>query len=150
MKLISRILLALITFLLLSMLMTSCYTKKQAINKFCHQDSVRVEIRIVDTVIVKEIKADTIFSINIDSVFIQKDKLQIKYLRKNDTIYLEGKCEADTIIKEIPVNISVPCNCPPIPELPWYIIARNWIIYFFAAIGFLVILLKGFNKAIGG
>ena len=127
-------------------LISSCYTKKQAINKFCHQDSARVELRIIDTVIVKEIKADTVFSINIDSVFIQKDKLQIKYLRKNDTIYLEGKCLADTIIKEIPVNVSVPCNCPPIPEMPWYIIARNWIIYFFAAIGLVLTIIHYFNK----
>ena len=59
MKFISRILLALITFLLLSLLITGCYTKKQAINKFCHQDSARVELRIIDTVVVKEIKADT-------------------------------------------------------------------------------------------
>lgn len=125
---------------------TSCYTKKQAINKFCHQDSARVELRIIDTVVVQEIKADTIFSINVDSVFIQKDKLQIKYLRKNDTIYIEGKCLADTIIKEIPVNVSVPCNCPPIPEMPWYIIVRNWIIYFFAVIGLVFTILHYFNK----
>lgn len=131
-------------------LISSCYTKKQAIKKFCHQDSAKVELRIIDTVVVKEIQADTVFSIELDSIILVKDRLEIKYRKIRDSIYLEGKCLADTIIKEIPVNISVPCNCPPIPEMPWYIIARNWIIYFFAAIGFLVILLKGFNKAIGG
>ncbi len=148
MKFISRILLALITFLLLSILMTGCYTKKQAINKFCHQDSARVELRIIDTVVVKEIKADTVFSIELDSIVLVQDRLEIRYRKIRDSIYLEGKCKADTFIKEIPVKISVPCNCPPIPEIPWYIIARNWLICYFAVAGFVTLFLKWFNKVI--
>ena len=125
---------------------TSCYTKKQAINKFCHQDSVKVELRVIDTVVVKEVKADTVFSIEIDSIVLVQDRLEIRYRKIRDSIYLEGKCKADTFIKEIPVNISVPCNCPPIPELPWYLVARNWLIYLFAIIGFVFTILHYFNK----
>ena len=148
MKFISRILLALITFLLLSLLMTGCYTKKQAINKFCHQDSAQIELIIVDTVVVKEIKADTVFSIELDSIVLVQDRLEIRYRKIRDSIYLEGKCKADTFVKEIPVKISVPCNCPPKPMLKWYLTVLKWLIYFFAVIGFVTLFLKWFNKVI--
>jgi hypothetical protein len=148
MKFISRILLALITFLLLSFLMTGCYTKKQAIRKFCHQDSARIELRIIDTVVVKEIKADTVFSIELDSIILVQDRLEIRYRKIRDSIYLEGKCKADTFIKEIPVNVSVPCNCPSAPEKPWYWKVFDWLVYVLAVIGAFVLLTHYFNKLI--
>ena len=77
-----------------------------------------------------------------------QDRLEIRYRKLRDSIYLEGKCKADTFIKEIPVKISVPCNCPPIPEKPWYKIAFDWLLYILAAIGFVVLFLKWFNKVI--
>lgn len=134
-------------FVTILIFFTSCYTKKQAIKKFCHQDSAKVELRIIDTVVVKEIQADTVFSIELDSIILVKDRLEIKYRKIRDSIYLEGKCLADTIIKEMPVNISVPCNCPPIPELPWYLKVRDWLIYIMAAFGSLVLIVHYFNKS---
>lgn len=124
---------------------SSCYTKKQAITKFCHQDSARIELRIIDTVVVKEIKADTIFSIEVDSIILVQDRLEIRYKKIRDSIYLEGKCKADTFIKEIPVNVSVPCNCPPAPEKTWYWIVFDWLIYILAAFGAFVLIVHYLN-----
>jgi len=150
MKFIARILLALILFSLLSLIMTGCYTKKQAIRKFCHQDSARIELRIIDTILVKEVKADTVFSIELDSIILVQDRLEIRYRKIRDSIYLEAKCKADTIIKEIPVNVSVPCNCPSAPEKTWYWIVFDWLIYILASIGAFILLTHYFNKFISG
>lgn len=132
-------------FILAFLMLTSCYTKNQAINKFCHQDSAKVELRIIDTIVVYEIKADTIFSIELDSIILVQDRLEIKYKKIRDSIFLEGKCLADTFIKEIPIKVAVPCNCPPIPEREWYLKVIDYLIYILAGIGLLVILIHYFN-----
>lgn len=41
-----------------------------------------------------------------DTVRIEKERLQIKYVRlKGDSVFIEGKCKADTIYKDVPVTI---------------------------------------------
>lgn len=61
-----------------------------------------------DTVIVSQIQHDTTFIDIGDTVFIEKDRLRIKYYRDivTDSIFIEGICEADTIIKEIPIIVQ--------------------------------------------
>lgn len=104
-------------YLILILLLSSCYTKNQAIRKFCTQDTAQVVVTIHDTIIIDSIQVDTIFSDTIDSVYITKDKLEIRYLKKFGKIYLEGKCKGDTIYYEKKVLIEVPVNCP---KLVWY------------------------------
>ncbi len=61
-----------------------------------------------DTVIVSQIQHDTTFIDIGDTVIIEKDRLRIKYYRDivTDSIFIEGICEADTIIKEIPIIVQ--------------------------------------------
>jgi hypothetical protein len=99
--------------LIFGLILSSCYTKKQAIDKFCHQDTAVVMVEIHDTTIVERIVADTVFSASIDSFIVTKDKLIIKYLKIRDSIYLSGEYKGDTIFKFIDRPIKVPCNCPP-------------------------------------
>jgi len=65
-------------------------------------------IKIQDTVIVPGTNIDTVFSSSLlhDTVTITQEKLQIRLIEINDTIYLNAKVEPDTIIitKEIPVQ----------------------------------------------
>jgi hypothetical protein len=99
------------------LLFSSCYTKNQAIQKFCNQDTIQVTTIIYDTIIVDSVKIDTVFNETIDSVFITKNKIEIKYLKKFGKVYLEGKCKSDTIYYEKKVMFEVPCNTP---KLSWY------------------------------
>lgn len=103
-------------YLILILLLSSCYTKQNAINKFCKNDTIQTTITIYDTIIVDSIQVDTVFSETIDSVFITKDKIEIRYVKKYGKIYIEGKCKGDTIYYEKKVIVEIPVNCP---ELSW-------------------------------
>jgi len=98
-------------------LICSCYTKQQAIEKFCSQDAASVMVTIHDTIIVDSVQVDTVFNDTIDSVYITKDKLEIVYVKKFGKVYIEGKCKGDTIYYEKKVLVEVPVDCP---KLVWY------------------------------
>lgn len=98
-------------------LICSCYTKNQAIEKFCNKDTASVFVTIHDTIRTETIRTDTIFNDTIDSVYITKDKLEIIYVKKFGKVYIEGKCKGDTIYYEKKVLVEVPINCP---KLSWY------------------------------
>jgi len=98
-------------------LICSCYTKSQAIDKFCSKDTASVMATIHDTIIVDSIQVDTVFNESVDSVYITKDKLEIVYVKKFGKVYIEGKCKGDTIYYEKKVLIEIPVNCP---KLSWY------------------------------
>jgi hypothetical protein len=98
-------------------LICSCYTKQQAIDKFCSKDTASVMVTIHDTIRTETIRTDTIFNDTIDSVYITKDKLEIVYVKKFGKVYIEGKCKGDTIYYEKKVLIEVPVDCP---KLVWY------------------------------
>lgn len=147
MKIISRILLFIIAIALLSLLFSGCYTKKQAIEKFCRP--VPVQIRI-DTIIkfvattqgdsgkvslpCEQFKAkyDSLLragSNKIDSNGYQtlfenkKSKLKAKP-NADGSISLNVIDKGDTVRAQIPITIikEVPCNCPEIKltYLEWF------------------------------
>ena len=60
------------------------------------------------SVVVPEVKTDTIFKPQLgDTIFISKDKLKIKYVKlPGDSVFIEGKCEADTVRIKVPVTIT--------------------------------------------
>jgi hypothetical protein len=99
------------------LLLSSCYTKNQAIEKFCNQDTVQFSTIIHDTIIIDSIQVDTVFNESIDSVYLVKDKIEIRYLKKFGKVYLEGKCKGDTVYytKEVFINAPVLTE-----KLPWY------------------------------
>ena len=95
--------------LLLLILLSSCSASwhlKQAIKKgaLTKQDTVYIQ----DTVIVKSVKKDSIFkSIQGDTVRIEKERLKIKYVKlAGDSVFIQGECESDTVIREIPVTVN--------------------------------------------
>lgn len=99
------------------LLFSSCYTKNQAIEKFCNKDTIQVSTIIHDTIIIDSIQVDTVFSQDVDSVFLVKDKIEIRYIKKYGKIYLEGKCKGDTVFytKEVFINAPVLTK-----KLVWY------------------------------
>ena len=68
---------------------------------------------VVDTfkVVVPEVQHDTSFvDVPGDTIEVIKDRLKVKYVRQDSTVYISGECETDTIFQrvEVPVqNIEV-------------------------------------------
>ena len=61
-----------------------------------------------DTLLNTEVRTDTSFIDKelTDTITITKDKLTIKYFKKDSLIYIEGKCEEDTIFIEKRIMID--------------------------------------------
>lgn len=141
MKTLSRILLALIVSAVICLLFTGCYTKKQALKKFCKQDTISTFVTLHDTIRTQTIQADTSFSDTVDTVVVERDRLVIKYVKKNGIVYLQGKCKGDTIYVDKEVKVSVPVIIPKCPELHWY--EKYWYVFAIAAVfGSLILWLK--------
>lgn len=114
------------------LLLTACYTKQQAIKKFCVplvkdtiitiHDSVQVPISQVDTVFLQQ---------HSDTVVVENDSVRVEYIRYRDTVYLRGIAKAKTvyITKQIPIKVTSPC--PP-PNLPWWHKYIKYVVGFFA------------------
>jgi hypothetical protein len=119
-----------------SLLLSSCYTKKQAINKFCKQDTINTFVTLHDTIRTETIQIDTAFSDRVDSIVVQHDKMVIKYIHKNGKIYLDGKYKGDTIYINKEVRVAVPVTIPKC-EIPWY--QKYW--YVFAALALFSLLI---------
>ena len=85
---------------------------RQAIKKGANQkvDTVRQTVKIP----VPEVSIDTVIrSIAGDTVFIEKDRLKIKYVKlPGDSVFIEGKCEADTIYQEVKVPVVTKISAP--------------------------------------
>jgi hypothetical protein len=72
------------------------------------------ELQIADTLMLNdtikfpEVTVDTaipLFRLT-DTTAIQKDRLEISLIRIRDTIYVKGKCKADTIIRQLRIPIE--------------------------------------------
>ena len=63
-------------------------------------DTIHEKIEIITPAV----KLDTIHRVvHGDTVYLDKDKLRIKYIIQNDTILLSAECKSDTIYKEISI-----------------------------------------------
>ena len=128
-----------ISILCITWLLSGClYTKKRALEKFCITDSIPYSVLVHDTIVIKSIKVDTFFNSSIDSFTIIKDRLEIRYKKVGEKIFIQGECKSDTIYKTKLVEVQVPTK---VKRLEWweslYIKARDW----FAVIGFLAMFL---------
>ena len=115
-------------YFLLIILLYSCSAEKRLSRIIEKNPQLLTKDTIHDTtvVIVPEIRADTFISLDslTDTVYISKDRLQIKTVIRNNEIFIEGKCLNDTItiIKEIPVDRII------IKELTWWQKNKWWVI----------------------
>lgn len=112
---------ALIFVLLLSGCSASYHLKK-AIQKgaLMSVDTVYVEREIITP----EVRTDTIFhSVAGDTVRIERERLKIKYVRlPGDSVFIEGKCESDTVFVKTPVYVNTEIKAPPSKWKWWHII----------------------------
>lgn len=109
-----------VIFAIYFMMLAGCSTEKQinyhnkqaarhvqkAINKGY---KVRADtVYILDTLLLTETRTDSIFISNpYDTIIIEKERLKVKYMRLGgDSVFIEGTCEADTVIKRIPYTVQ--------------------------------------------
>lgn len=105
--------------LILVVILTSCSAPKrlerlQKNHSYLFErktDTIKVEVK--DTVFFDRIQKDTLFHVDFDTVFIQKEKLKIQLIRENDTIYVDGVCEGDTVYIDKIVNVPYNKFTPP-------------------------------------
>jgi hypothetical protein len=98
------------------LVITSCFTKKKCVERFCTTDTL--EVTLHDTIRTETIRKDTAFVYKGDTITIIKDRLQIKYYRVNDTTYIEGTCKGDTIY--ITKSVKIPTLQPKPHPFKWY------------------------------
>jgi hypothetical protein len=101
-------------------------------------------IVINDTMTIPEVEADTVFYLDSihDTFLLQKDRLEVTLNRIHDTLYIRGKCKADTIIihRIVPVEkikIVKPDKLDQlILKIPWLVSGLIFIILLMALLVF--------------
>lgn len=97
-------------YLVLLLLLASC-TPQKRLDRLIrrHPELVRVDsVKIVDTVITRDVSVDTMRVMNTHDTFIvNRDRLTVQVIRHQDSIYVFGKCAADTVVIERNVPVRV-------------------------------------------
>ena len=103
-------------YILLVLLLSGCnanfYLKRAEINtRKAIERGAKIKIDTIyqeRTIFVDFIRVDSIFTSKVgDTVRIYKDRLKLKYVRlKADSVFIEGKCESDTIRINVPISVT--------------------------------------------
>lgn len=105
-----------------------CNRKLERVVKKCPELLIQdtIIVKIDTTIIIDEVKKDSNFTAFIgDTIYIDKEKLEIKFIRlKSDSFFIEGKCKGDTIyidkIIKVPCQTITPIKLTPIEKfLNW-------------------------------
>jgi len=94
----------------LLLLSTACSPQKKLERLVAHHP----ELRLADTILFRdslklpEVTLDTALALIrlSDTTVIRKDRLEISLIRLRDTIYLKGRCKADTIIRTLRIPVE--------------------------------------------
>ena len=118
--------------LLLIFILASCSPQKRLSRLVNHHPELKIvdTLHIRDTIPIPRIQADTLLHMDslFDTVTFKKDRLQVSVLRLHDTLYLQGKCEADTIFvdRKIPVERIITMKPDRVDQLisriPWLVV----------------------------
>ena len=102
-----RVFFVLLTFIFLLLACTPQKRLNRLIKK--HPDLIQKTDTIIidDTLVIPGAKVDTAIFINFDTIFLEKEKLQVRLIRLHDSIYITGECLPDTIIRRLPVAVPV-------------------------------------------
>ncbi len=81
----------------------------------------RDTVWIEKEVITKLIEKDTVFtSLQGDTVYIQKERLKIKYVKiPGDSVFIEGACIPDTLKILVPTTVTEIIHSPE-PKFKWW------------------------------
>lgn len=68
-----------------------------------------MSVTIHDTIRTETLRVDSVFSVNLDTILLTKDRLSIRYIKVRDSIYLSGECKGDTIYYTKEVKVQTLC-----------------------------------------
>lgn len=108
----------------------------------------RDTIFIRDTIITDSIHTDTVFSIDFDTIFLEKKNLKVRIIRisksnnhsDTDSIMVSATVTPDTIIREIPVVVNSVSVAPK--RSFWFIGTLGWILIALLLAALLYVLIK--------
>ena len=118
--------------LFIMLLLSSCSPQQRLQHLLASHPELKASdtLLVKDTLIVPGTSIDT--SVNLlnlrDTVVITKDKLVIQLEKKHDTLFIQGKCKADTIIKTLHIATEKIRVIKPdrvsafIAKIPWIVI----------------------------
>jgi len=98
-------------YIIIILLLSSCSPQKR-LNRLVkkHPELIKVDtLSVHDTIHTETIKADTVFKDTTflrllrDTITVVNDRLRINTYHYRDSIFIEGECIGDTIIREIRV-----------------------------------------------
>jgi len=94
----------------LLILSTACSPQKRLERLVSHHPELRLADTVLfhDTLRLSEVTLDTALPLIrlSDSSVIRKDRLEISLVKLRDTIYLKGRCKADTIIRTLRIPVE--------------------------------------------
>lgn len=134
---------------ILILLLASCSPQKR-LNRLVkkHPELIKVDtLSVHDTLHIETIKADTVFKDTTyfrllrDTITVTNDRLTIKQYYHRDSIFIEGECLGDTIIREIRVPYKY---VQPVikKETPTYVVV--------IVIGLIILIILALIKLIKG
>ena len=92
--------------LTLILLLSSC-SAQWHLNKAVKKDPtilVKDTLAVQDTVVVPPVViTDTVTTKQHDTIVVEKDRLKVKIVKRQDTLIIEGQCASDTIVRTIEV-----------------------------------------------
>ena len=101
---------------------------------------------VKDTVVLPPVAiTDTVTTKLHDTIVVEKDRLKVRIVKRQDTLIIEGKCESDTIIRTIEVPYEKIIYVEK--EKPLQIV-RKWLLYLLSAIVGFKVLQRLFDKYI--
>jgi len=135
-----------ISLLLVLSTQTGCSPSARLNRLLIHHPELKIYDTIVisDTMTIPQVEVDTVFYLDSihDTIILQKDRLEITLSRIHDTLYIRGKCKADTIIihRTIPVEkikVVKPDKLDQlISKIPWLISGLIFMILLLALLVF--------------
>jgi len=97
-------------FAFLALLSLSGCSAQWHLNKAIRKDPSLLQkevVSVVDTVIVPGVEVhDTLVFSDIDTVEIVKDNFHVKLVRVRDSIFIDGGCKTDTLIRTVSIPVD--------------------------------------------
>ena len=98
-------------FLIIFLLLCSACSPQRRLSRLLENHpelTVSDTVRFRDTVAIPAATADTFVDLKTmtDTVIIEKERLSVKLFKQHDTLYVEGKCAADTIYRELRIPVE--------------------------------------------
>lgn len=107
---------------LVALCVASCGPSKPEVSTIVMHDTIYTDRVVSDTIVVTKAQ---------DTIVMEKERLRVRVVRINDTLRIEGACEADTIYRT--TTIEVPIKVVE-SRWPWWAKPLLWALFVLSVI----------------